>query len=136
LSVPTFNGVSLLTDSETQADTAPVARASLADMPGVNGSYVQQAGLGAKQITIEGFLEASSTTYALAMTALRAAIATVRAQVGSLPATLVDCSAASVANCLLQEYKQAGRFLLGMRDTAFVARVEVQALILQLDTDP
>lgn len=57
MSTPTFATVALTTDSERQANTAPRARVSLADMPGIDGSFVQQAGLGSKEIAVDGFLD-------------------------------------------------------------------------------
>lgn len=137
MSVPTFAGSSLVTDSERQADGSPRARVSLAEIPGVNGAYAQQAGLGAKEIVVEGVLMGTSnTSSALALAALRTAMAGVRALVGNAPNTFVDCSATSISNCLLQAYDQVGPFLTGLSGTNYAARAAVRAVILVLDTDP
>ena len=123
MSTPTFNSVSLTTNSEMSRIGSPEARISTASLPAVQGVFVSLFGQGARMIQGGGFLQAG------ALADLKTLVKAKQAQVAMVVAAYVDTDGVSYSYCILAQYEMAGPVEMQVGGATF--RVAVQYQILQ-----
>ncbi len=113
MSQPAFLGDDLTTRGGRVDGGSKEARFTAGKMPGVDGTYIQQFGLGATGYSVTGQLEAAAkATTELATEDLELNIATFKTYINAAPSTLSGTAPLlSYDNCILLSYDKAGPIL-------------------------
>ncbi len=102
---PTFNSVALVDDSWVWTPSGPTARVSTGAMPGIDGVFIHDNGVGAGGHTVTGNLVSDSQgTADAAIADLTAKIAVKRALLSDGVAVFVDSGGTSHTFCKLVSY--------------------------------
>ena len=133
MSLPTFNGVELVSAVARDLPGSPAVRLHAETLPGADGAYVQPHGHSAREIVVHGVLSASAGTPAAAHQALKAALRTRQTLAdGAAVAAYVGADGATYTHCMLMTYAPAGEVEAEQDDTACQARLPIEAKILHL----
>ena len=132
MAAPTFNAVDLTAHAEKEIIGSPVDRSFRETMPGVNGAFSQDNGIGPRTITVTGMQSATSSSSAAdAAATLKTLIRAIQDYVGSV-AEYVGADSASYPTTSLASYVH-GPIVASITGTTYTAYAPITATIIDLD---